>query len=102
MSIPSASYKELLKSKDTFTLTVSGSSMQGLGINDGDVVIVDPTIEPSIGDVVISLVDGRYPVIKTYLMKDNKVLLKPANSNDEIIKDRSISLHGVVVGVIQP
>ncbi len=44
----------------TFFLNVSGDSMTGAGIQDGDLLIVDRGIDPYPGQVVVALVDGAF------------------------------------------
>lgn len=44
----------------TFYVRISGDSMTGAGILDGDLAIVDRQIEPSNGNFVIAFVDGEY------------------------------------------
>ena len=46
----------------TFIVRVSGDSMEGAGIYDGDKLIVDRSIEPRDGHVVIAIVDGEMTV----------------------------------------
>jgi len=46
----------------TFIVRVSGDSMEGAGIYDGDELIVDRSIEPRDGHVVIAIVDGEMTV----------------------------------------
>jgi DNA polymerase V len=43
----------------TFLWRVDGSSMTGVGIFDRDVLIVDRSLEPRNGDVVVAIVDGE-------------------------------------------
>lgn len=43
----------------TFYCRVSGHSMNGLGIFDGDTLIVDRAITPKNGDVVLAVLDGE-------------------------------------------
>jgi len=46
----------------TFIVRVSGDSMEDAGISDGDELIVDRSIEPCDGHVVIAIVDGEMTV----------------------------------------
>ncbi|MBO4447861.1 MAG: translesion error-prone DNA polymerase V autoproteolytic subunit [Kiritimatiellae bacterium] len=46
----------------TFFVRVQGDSMTGRGINDGDLLVVDRSLEPASGDVVIACVDGEFTV----------------------------------------
>ena len=43
----------------TFYCRVSGSSMEGTGIFDGDLLIVDRAVEPDHGSVVVAVIDGE-------------------------------------------
>ena len=51
----------------TFFVRVQGDSMTGRGINDGDLLVVDRSLEPASGDVIIACVDGEFTV-KTFRM----------------------------------
>ena len=46
----------------TFFVRVQGDSMTGAGINDGDLLVVDRSLRPASGDVIIASVDGDFPV----------------------------------------
>lgn len=56
----------------TFLYRAEGCSMIGAGICDGDVLIVDRSVRPQNGDVVIAVWDGNAPVCKVlYIFKDH-------------------------------
>lgn len=62
----------------TFFLRVTGESMEGAGISDGDVVIVDRSVRPRHGDVVVAVIDGELTLKRlittargVYLQADN-------------------------------
>ena len=46
----------------TFFLRVSGHSMTGAGIYDGDLLIVDRSLDPIPGHIVIAIMDGAFTV----------------------------------------
>ena len=46
----------------TFMWRVAGSSMTGAGIQDGDFVVVDRSLKPKAGDVVVAMIDGLFSV----------------------------------------
>lgn len=46
----------------TFMWRVAGSSMSGAGIQDGDFVVVDRSLKPKAGDVVVATIDGLFSV----------------------------------------
>ena len=73
----------------TFFVKVEGDSMIGAGIHDKDLLVVDRSLTPANGDIIIAAVDGEFTV-KTYhtSMKTDKdgrkhrfVALEPANPN---------------------
>ena len=46
----------------TFFVRVQGNSMIGAGIQDGDLLVVDRSLRPASGDVIIACVDGDFTV----------------------------------------
>jgi SOS regulatory protein LexA len=88
-------------SAETFALTISGDSMIDAGIYDGDIVLIDKSIEPKSKDIVAAIVDGEWTV--KYLHKDGKqISLQPANKiYPEIFPKVSLDIGGVVVHVIR-
>ncbi len=46
----------------TYFVRVSGDSMTGAGINDGDLLVVDRSLRPADGDIIIACVDGEFTV----------------------------------------
>ena len=69
----------------TFFVRVQGDSMIGVGINDGDLLVVDRSLRPDSGDVIIASVDGDFTV-KTYRRDKDAVRLEPANPNYPVIR----------------
>ena len=74
--------RKLVTSADGFLLEVKGDSMIGAGIDDGDLVVVEPVPDDDVrnGEIVAARVDGD-AAIKRYFAHDGKVILEPANSN---------------------
>jgi len=86
----------------TFLLTVSGDSMIEAGIHNGDILIVDRSINPTSGRVVIAVLDGQFTV-KTLEKKRGKIRLLPANPvfvPIEIKDEQELQIWGVVTKVI--
>ncbi len=83
-----------------FCLEVHGDSMIEDGILDGDTVVVDPTLRPRRGDVVVAVVDGE-ATVKHYHPKGRQVELRPANSTMDPITVSAdvLEVQGVVVSV---
>lgn len=63
----------------TFIVRVSGDSMEGAGIYDGDKLIVDRSIEPRDGHVVVAVVDGEMTV-KRLRVTPTGVVLQAENA----------------------
>lgn len=73
--------RKLVGSADAFLLEVKGDSMSGMGMLQGDFVVVEPADESEIrnGDVVAARVDGD-ATVKRYFANQGKVVLEPANT----------------------
>lgn len=88
--------------EDTFMLRVSGDSMIGVGIFDGDLLIVDSKEEPRHGHVVVANVGGQ-PTVKTFWRnKSGKITLRPENSAYKpilIAEADDFAVLGCVVGI---
>lgn len=87
----------------TFQVRVRGHSMQGVGIDDGDVLIVDRAIAPRSGHVVVAVIDNDFTV-KTYTERAGRVRLKAANPTypDIVPRDGQIlTIWGVAVACIK-
>ena len=69
----------------TFFVRVQGDSMIGEGIHDGDLLVVDRSLRPASGDVIIACVDGDFTV-KTFRRDKNGVRLEPANTVFPVIR----------------
>jgi DNA polymerase V len=55
--------KELIKNKEaTFYARVSGESMVEAGLDDGDLLVIDRSLNPESGKIVVCLVDGEFTV----------------------------------------
>ena len=58
----------------TFIVPVSGESMTGAGISDGDELVVDRSLTPTHGSVVIAILDGELTVKRLELSPGGVVL----------------------------
>lgn len=86
----------------TFFLKVSGDSMIDAGITEGDLLIVDRSIEPAHGKIVIAAVNGELTV-KRLSLKGGITQLLPANKQYPpiVITDTlDLVIWGVVIHVI--
>lgn len=86
---------------NTFALRVSGESMIGKGICDGDLVILEHGAEPRHGQVVAALIDGA-STLKTFVIKKGKPCLKAENpSFPNLIPVEELMIQGVFKGLIR-
>ena len=54
--------RDLIKHPEaTFYAVVDGDSMIGLGINPGDIAVIDKSLEPAHGDIVVSYINEEFP-----------------------------------------
>lgn len=86
----------------TFFLKVSGHSMTGAGIFDQDIVIVDRSLSPSDGKIIIASIDGEL-TIKRLILKDNHTFLAAENPEFQpiaITADSDFRVWGVVTYVL--
>lgn len=67
-------------SAEAFFMQVKGDSMEGMGILDGDLVLVEPTDAANIrdGEIVAARLGGE-GTVKRYFQRDGAVVLEPAN-----------------------
>jgi DNA polymerase V len=87
----------------TFYGRIKGHSMSDAGINDGDLLVIDKSIEPQDGKIAVCFIDGEF-TIKRIKLDKNICWLMPANKNYEPIKvtpDNDFLIWGIVIHVIK-
>ncbi len=86
----------------TFFVIASGDSMTGSGIQSGDMLIVDRSIEATHGKIVIAAIDGELTV-KRLSREHQHVKLLPSNNaypSIDITEEHDLIIWGVVTHVI--
>ncbi len=86
----------------TFFVRVSGESMIGAGIYNNDILVVDRSIKPSNGSVVIAVLDGQLTVKRLENIR-GKIILKPENNKFQpiqISESNDLTIWGVATSVI--
>ena len=89
----------------TFAVRVSGDSMIGAGINDGDIAIVNLNPRPHSGEIVVALIEDEV-TLKRFVKRSGKVFLMPENDQyddinlTELDHDR-ISILGTVKSIVR-
>ena len=96
--------EQLIRNKPaTYFMRVSGNSMVNAGIYDGDIVIVDRSIKPVNGKIVIAVIDGEM-LIRRYEKTINRLRLVPETaklSPIDISEFMDFKIWGVVVHIIR-
>ncbi len=86
----------------TFFVRVSGNSMINAGIHDGDLLVVDRSVEPRSGSIVIAVVHGE-TTVKRIGLDGDRLLLMPENESYqplEINREVGLQVWGVCRYVI--
>lgn len=94
--------EHLVKNKPaTFFLRVNSDAMVGAGVHVGDVVIVDRSLEPKNGRLVIAIVDGEL-LIRKLEINNNQTRLVTANKRlaSLDVTGTQLNIWGVVTYVI--
>lgn len=89
--------------KTTFCVKVSGLSMINAGIYEGDTLVVDSSIEPSQGRIIIAAIDGMLTVKRLGYIEGRPYLL-PENPEFEpipICNNSEVHIWGVVTNVLR-
>jgi len=90
--------------QESYLLRVVGTSMIEDHITDGDLVMVDRSLAPHDGEIVVAVVDGEATLKRFYREADDTIRLQPANSAMEPIFVRPpqvLDIRGVVRGVLR-
>ena len=87
--------------RNTFALRVTGDSMIGRHICDGDVVVLDHGPEPRHGQIVAALIDGE-STLKTFVLKGGKPYLRAENPKyPDLIPAQELMIQGVFKALIR-
>ena len=87
----------------TFLMKASGESMIEAGINDGDVLVVDRSLEARSRDIVIAIFEGNLTVKRLIIKADGSAILKSENplyKNILISEYTELEIWGVVTSAI--
>lgn len=87
----------------TFFVRVSGDSMVGAGIHDGDLLVVDRAVEARDSSIVVAVLNGEFTV-KRLKKQKSSISLIPENPNYkpiQITPDMTFEIWGTVTSVVQ-
>lgn len=86
----------------TFLVRVQGNSMINAGIHDGDMLVVDRSVEPTGGKIILGVLNGEFTV-KRISRQGSKIYLEPENekfNRIEITPEMNFTTWGVVTFAI--
>lgn len=87
----------------TFFVRVKGHSMTGAGIADGDLLVVDRSLDVASGDIVVAAIDGELTV-KRLWQRGGRVRLiaeNPAYAPIELKDGQELAVWGVVTSIVR-
>jgi SOS-response transcriptional repressor LexA len=85
----------------TYLLQVKGDSMMDAGLLPGDLVIVERTNAPRVGNIVIAEVDGEW-TMKFLRKRGNQLYLAPAHKNYRpIVPQDALKVVAVIKAVVR-
>ncbi len=86
----------------TFFVKIQGDSMEGAGLHSGDILVVDRSLTPQSGKIVVALINGEFTVKRLKIEKE-KIFLIPANPRYpviEVVEGSDFQVWGVVTYAI--
>ena len=99
--------RDLIRNPEaTFYGKVEGDSMIEAGINDGDIAVIDRSIEAQDGDIVVGYINDEFTIkyLDLHHRKDGYIELRPANKDFKPIRidaDDDFEVWGVVIWTIK-
>ena len=96
--------QEVVKNESaTFYARVAGESMQGAGLDDGDLLVIDRSKEPENNAIAVCFIDGEFTV-KRLKIEEDAVFLMPENKKYKPIKvteENELTIWGIVTYVVK-
>ena len=87
----------------TYFGRVVGDSMTGAGLSEGDLLIIDKSLEPRNGKIAVCFIDGEFTV-KRIKIENDHIWLMAENKNYppiKVTKDNEFLIWGIVTNVIK-
>jgi DNA polymerase V len=92
-----------IRAPHVYLVAITGESMQGVGIFDGDLAVVDRAIEPIHGHVVVALLNNE-PVCKRLCKRGQEVILLSENPKFParyVLEGDELSIWGVITSTVR-
>jgi DNA polymerase V len=87
----------------TFYIRVAGNSMTDAGIDNGDILVIDRSMEPADGKIAVCLIDGEFTVKRLKLETDCLYLMpeNPAYQPIKVTEENQFFIWAIVTYVIK-
>ena len=87
----------------TFYARVDGQSMIGAGLDDGDLLVIDRSLEPQDGKIAVCLIDGDFTVKRLKVEKDCVWLMAENKRYKPILvtEENELMIWGIVTHVLK-
>lgn len=92
-----------IRAPHVYLVSISGDSMQGAGIYDGDLAVVDRSIEPAHGHIVVALLNTE-PVCKRLSKRGHQVVLLSENPKYPpryVLEGDELTIWGVITSTVR-
>ncbi|SDQ69148.1 DNA polymerase V [Pseudomonas sp. UC 17F4] len=92
-----------IRAPHVYLVSITGESMQGAGIFEGDLAIVDRSLEPAHGHIVVALLNND-PVCKRLCIRSKDVILLSENPKYPpryVLEGDELSIWGVVTSSVR-
>lgn len=92
-----------IRAPHVYLISITGESMQGAGIFEGDLAIVDRAIEPAHGHIVVALLNNE-PICKRLCKRVKEVVLLSENPKYPpryILEGDELTIWGVITNTVR-
>lgn len=86
---------EIFGKDNVFLLHAKGDSMEGVGIREGDLLVVKKCESADNGDIVVALLEDS-ATVKTFYRKSDHIVLHPENDRYDDIITKDVKILGIV------
>lgn len=88
---------------EVFAVRVKGESMIDALVADGDLVVLEPTVDARNGEMVAAEINGEEVTLKHFFIQNGTVTLQPANAQIDpiVVPADKVQVKGKVVGVVR-
>lgn len=92
-----------IRAPHVYLVKITGESMQGAGIFDGDLAVVDRSLEPAHGHIVVALLNND-PLCKRLCVRGKDMILLSENPKYPpryVLEGDELSIWGVIIGSVR-